>query len=322
MNRLDETSERTVHGSAGVADAKREFPLPGIGRRLFYGIAAGAICIGVAAYSGFLILIAAIITSLLALREFFRITRCDQPRTIFPLRRIGYIFATLLLIFTYYRQYTYIELLLVLFITSALVYQMGRFTREKANFLYELAITLLGSLYIGGLLSFILKLWNLGEAYAGTYPMLTRNELNPHGFAFLSILPIAAAWGYDTSAYFSGVLWGKIKLNPAVSPRKSVEGLIGGMTGSGTALVLLGAYAGVVPEPMSYPYLFALGMILGFLCQVGDLCASALKREMAVKDSSTLIPGHGGVFDKIDGLLFCIPATYFIISAFLQYRAG
>jgi phosphatidate cytidylyltransferase len=303
-------------------ETKRGGALPNIGARLLYGIAAGAIIIGAVAYGGFYLMLLAIVASLLALNEFFKITRVDQPKTIFPLRRLGYIFVTGLLILTYYELYSYIELLLVLFIISALIYQMGRFTKEKANFLYELAITLLGSLYIGGLLSFSLRLWNLGGTYAEIYPILTRNAENPDGFAFLCVLPVVAAWSYDTSAFFSGVLWGKIKLNPAVSPKKSVEGLIGGVVGAGIALCVFGAFAGVAPVLIPYSYLFSLGVLLGVLCQVGDLCASALKREMAVKDSSSLIPGHGGIYDKIDGLLFCIPATYFILAGYLQYHSG
>jgi phosphatidate cytidylyltransferase len=107
---------------------------------------------------------------------------------------------------------------------------------------------------------------------------------------------------------------------PTVSPKKSVEGTIGGVMGAGTAMVIFGMVSGVAPDVFPYSYLFALGIILGILCQVGDLCMSALKREMAAKDSSLLIPGHGGVLDKIDGLLFCFPVAYYILSIYLEHH--
>jgi len=286
----------------------------GVGIRLFWGISLGAVIVALLAYGGWLLLAGAIVASWMALREFFKLTKCDKPRTIFPLRRLGYIFVGALLTLTYLEPYlgaSYLELLLVFFLISTFIYQMGRFSMEKANFLYELAITLLGSLYIGGLLSFALKLWNL---QIFTYPELG------NGFAFLPLVPLVGAWGYDTAAFFSGSFFGRIKLMPTVSPKKSVEGTIGGVLGAGTAMVIFGMASGVAPGVFPYSYLFSLGVILGILCQVGDLCMSALKREMAAKDSSLLIPGHGGILDKIDGMLFCFPVAYYVLSIYLEHH--
>ena len=184
-----------------------------VGIRLFWGISLGAIVVALLAYGGWLLLVAAIVASWMALREFFVLTKCDKPRTIFPLRRLGYIFVGALLVLTFLEPYlgaSYLELLLVLFLISTFVYQMGRFSMEKANFLYELAITLLGSLYIGGLLSFALKLWNLQASafIAVNYPQLG------NGFAFLPLVPLVGAWGYDTSAFFSGAFFGFFALRP------------------------------------------------------------------------------------------------------------
>ena len=286
--------------------------------RLLYGIGFGAVIVGVLAYGDVWLLVLAIIAATLGLREFFSLTKCDQPKTIFPLRRIGYLFVIALLVLTYFEpelERSYFELLLVVFIISALVYQMGRFSMEKANFLYELAITLLGSLYIGGLISFALRLWNLGEEYANIH---TSFEILNNPFAVLPLIPLIGAWSYDTAAFFSGSLFGKIKLMPTVSPKKSVEGAIGGLIGAGTGMVIFGYAAKIAPDLLPYSYLFSLGVLLGVLCQVGDLCVSALKREMEAKDTSKLIPGHGGVLDKIDGLLFCLPASYYILLVYLE----
>ncbi len=296
-----------------VVQSERPSP-KAVGIRLLWGISLGAVVVGLLAYGSYTLLLGAIIASWLALREFFRLTKADKPRAIFPLRRLGYIFVTALLILTYFEPYlehSYLELLLVLFLISTFVYQMGRYSKEKSNFLYELAITLLGSLYIGGMLSFALKLKNL-EVFS--YPELSA------GFAFLPLVPLVGAWGYDTAAFFSGSFFGRTKLMPSVSPKKSVEGAIGGVLGAGTAMLIFGSAAGVAPDVIPYSYLFALGVLLGVLSQVGDLCMSALKREMATKDSSRIIPGHGGILDKIDGLLFCFPVAYFLLSVYLEYH--
>lgn len=318
------SDELTVKEDINLHDEKKPDASSGpnarnVGIRLLYGIGIGAFIVGLLAYGGFWLMVLAVVAATLGLREFFCLTKCDKPRTIFPLRRLGYIFVIALLVLTYYEplfERDYFELLLVLFIISALVYQMGRFSMEKANFLYELAITLLGGLYIGGLISFALRLWNLGEGYAEIFPILTER------FAVLPLVPLVGAWGYDTAAFFSGSLFGKMKLMPSVSPRKSIEGAIGGVVGAGTAMLIFGYASGTAPQLFTYPYLFALGVMLGILSQVGDLCVSALKREMAAKDASGLIPGHGGILDKIDGLLFCLPAAYYILLVYLENLQG
>jgi phosphatidate cytidylyltransferase len=127
--------------------------------------------------------------------------------------------------------------------------------------------------------------------------------------------PIAVTWVGDSLAYFMGTHFGKRKLIPPVSPGKTVVGGVAGLVGS----VLVGALAGWVfldfhPQvALSVILGAAMGLILGVAAQVGDLAESVTKREAGVKDSGNLLPGHGGVLDRFDGLIFNLPLAYLLI---------
>ncbi|MBO6148524.1 MAG: phosphatidate cytidylyltransferase [Lachnospiraceae bacterium] len=122
----------------------------------------------------------------------------------------------------------------------------------------------------------------------------------------LSILVFACAWGCDTFAYLSGRAFGKHKLAPILSPKKSVEGAIGGTLG---AALLGGILAALFSEvPWKYALIAGGGAIFS---QVGDLFASGIKREKEIKDYGNLIPGHGGILDRFDSCIFVTPVIYF-----------
>lgn len=148
----------------------------------------------------------------------------------------------------------------------------------------------------------------LGIAYI---PMLTGH------FALLRYLPFGREWVFlvllvvmagDTGAYFTGVSMGRRKLYPAISPNKSVEGAIGGLAGSLCGPFL--ARASFFPSLEWYDCI-ALGLSLGTMGQLGDLFESMLKRGFGVKDSGVIIPGHGGILDRLDSLLFAFPVAYY-----------
>jgi len=107
----------------------------------------------------------------------------------------------------------------------------------------------------------------------------------------------------DTAAYYSGTFFGKAKIWPQVSPKKSWAGSIGGMTGCALAVTAFGLSLGDAPAPVW----LVLGVALNLAAQMGDFFESALKRRLNVKDSGTLLPGHGGLLDRIDSLLFALP---------------
>lgn len=159
--------------------------------------------------------------------------------------------------------------------------------------LLNTAATVAGVCYVGGLLSAVIPLqWVKGGIEV------------PGGM----VLPLlAAVWVGDTAAYAVGRRWGRYPLAPRVSPKKTWEGTVACFIG--TALAFWGLLQWWMPVFPGGEAL-ALGVLLGVVGQVGDLAESQLKRDVAVKDSSALLPGHGGMLDRIDSLLFAAPCLY------------
>ena len=120
---------------------------------------------------------------------------------------------------------------------------------------------------------------------------------------------IATVWAGDTAAYYGGRLLGKHRLAPVVSPHKTVEGAVAG----GVASVLVGASLGSVFLDVTLPLLAGICLLTGVAGQLGDLSESALKRNAGVKDSANRLPGHGGILDRIDSLLFAAPVFLFLL---------
>jgi phosphatidate cytidylyltransferase len=153
----------------------------------------------------------------------------------------------------------------------------------------DVAATLYGILYVPYLASHVVLLRRLG-----VWPLA---------------LAIGATWSCDVFAYFAGKAFGRHKLLPRVSPGKSWEGTIAGVLAATAFAVLAGRYA-LLPLSTSV----VAGVLLGTVGQVGDLAESALKRYCGVKDSGSLIPGHGGVLDRFDSLLFNGTALYYFLT--------
>lgn len=165
--------------------------------------------------------------------------------------------------------------------------------------LLSVAVTVFGAVY-ASLLGYALFIRHMPEASGA-------REATALVFA-----PIALTWISDTCAYFGGRAWGRRKLIPRVSPGKTVAGSISAVVG--TTLLGVAYAAAVQPLLASYPLTLAHGAVLGLLvsvvAQVGDLAESLFKRDAGVKDSGTLLPGHGGALDRFDSLLFTLPLGY------------
>jgi len=119
-------------------------------------------------------------------------------------------------------------------------------------------------------------------------------------------LAVVGAWVSDTAAYFVGVRWGRRRLASIISPKKSWEGVWGGLAGAVLFVAPAGVYLLGVPWWMG----IALAVVLTAAATLGDLAESVLKRQAGVKDSGRLIPGHGGMLDRVDSLLFVVPLVY------------
>ena len=154
----------------------------------------------------------------------------------------------------------------------------------------------MGAVWIGGGLAFLILL----------------RELPAHGrLAALTIL--LAVWAGDTFAYFGGRLLGRHKMAPATSPGKTWEGFIVGAA----ATIFITFIALYSQDFLTITQSIVLGAVVAVTAPIGDLFESLLKRDMDVKDTGTLLGGHGGMLDRIDALLFAAPAAYFTILAFL-----
>jgi phosphatidate cytidylyltransferase len=141
--------------------------------------------------------------------------------------------------------------------------------------------------------------------------VLTLRRLEPSGWT-LALLPFALTWSCDTGAYFIGSALGRHRMAPSISPRKSWEGAVAGLLASVGAAFAARAWFAPFLSPR---HCLELGALLGVLAQVGDLVESRMKREAGADDSSRLIPGHGGVLDRLDSLLFAVPATFWYVRA-------
>jgi phosphatidate cytidylyltransferase len=155
-----------------------------------------------------------------------------------------------------------------------------------------------------------------GPLYIGvplTLLAVMRRDLGGDGPAYV-VLTIMFAWFGDTGGYFAGRFLGKHKLYEAVSPKKTVEGSIGGLAGSVFGAVL--AHFWFLPS-LSLPHGIILALVAGALGQAGDLGESALKRSTGVKDSGAIVPGHGGILDRVDALLVTSAVTFLYSIWFL-----
>ena len=128
-----------------------------------------------------------------------------------------------------------------------------------------------------------------------------------------------SSWISDTFAYLTGVMIGRHKLAPVLSPKKSIEGSVGGIVGAALFGALFGAYLDSTLGQEQYVMILAVvGGVGSIISQVGDLAASAVKRNHEIKDYGKLIPGHGGIMDRFDSVIFTAPITYFLITILMN----
>lgn len=184
---------------------------------------------------------------------------------------------------------------LILPITIALFFLKVITTEMKTNF-GDIAISAFGIFYIIVFIAFIPLIYSLENG------------------KFLIWYLAFAAWGTDTFAYMIGCKFGKHKLTP-VSPKKSIEGSIGGVLG---AVIFSLIYTYFINRfgnmEISYLAITGISIALSVLAQIGDLSASSIKRYAGIKDFGNLIPGHGGMLDRIDSILFIAPFAYFLLT--------
>lgn len=164
---------------------------------------------------------------------------------------------------------------------------------RKEHSLDRAALTVFGVMFVG---------WGLGHL-----PLVRGLE---RGEAYTYLL-FVTVWVCDSAAYFAGRSLGKHKLAEVISPKKTWEGAVGGLLGAFAAV--FAARSWFLSDLLSVPTAFAVALLVGTVGQASDLCQSLVKRASGVKDSASLLPGHGGVFDRMDSLLLLTPLYYYLL---------
>ncbi len=234
----------------------------------------------------------------IALISFYEFSNLAKSKGAYTNLWIGFTALILLLI----NQFNYIfetySFLLFLLIALTLI----ELFRNKNSAIMNIGSTLLGIFYIG---LFASSLIGIREFYPSIGDLYSRG-----GYIIISIF--ISIWICDSAAFFCGTSLGKHKLFPRVSPNKSWEGAIFGFIFAIISMILLKF---VILEFLSWSSVIVFGIVVGTIGQFGDLVESLIKRDAGVKDSSNLIPGHGGIFDRFDSLLYTAP----VILLYLKY---
>lgn len=304
--------------------------------RLLVALVGMPIVIGITLAGGYWFFAFVLVVSILALREFYEFARA---KGIYPQDLVGYLVGVAMVpVFFYDRLHRVIvgafvqagvevafpvmaQEFLILLLAAVPGMMMVELFRGKPNALANIAVTLFGAMYVS---AFFGSLLGIRELFVpADFPVYAHfpNE-GPFvsdataatiywwgGWTVLAIF--ASIWVCDSAAYFAGRAFGKHKLFERVSPKKTWEGAIAGFLGAVAAFLIVRA---IVLPYLTVPQAVICGTIVGLFGQTGDLVESLLKRDAGVKDSSTLIPGHGGVLDRFDSLLFVSPLLFLYLD--------
>ena len=232
---------------------------------------------------------------LIAAYEYFNMTRLGNYK---PLVIPALVLIALLFLNSFLHPILpndYAPIILVIAIAFQPLWELTR--SDHQGFILDWALMVLGVMYIGVLGSFLFTMRNLQDG------------------AQLLFIALLATWLTDIFAYLSGRAWGKDPFFPAISPKKTRQGAIGGIVAGTLTVGVLGSIYGMNPIPALIG-----GLIIALLTTAGDLTESLIKRNLGVKDSGTLIAGHGGVFDRLDSMFIPLTFAYFYFTLVLGYR--
>ncbi|HEY4544042.1 MAG TPA: phosphatidate cytidylyltransferase [Tissierellaceae bacterium] len=251
--------------------------------RLITAVIGIIILVGVIKLGGLTLGLGTLFLSIVGLNEFYKALENIDYK---PIHWAGYISTIGLFLSIYFERITF-QFVLIIMVLLLLI----EFLFKDNIKIHDLGVTLLGVLYI---------------------PLSLMHIYLLDGDIFIALV-FLVGFGSDTFAYFAGNLFGKRKLSPKVSPNKSVEGSIGGIIGS-IILACVFNYIFVKQAMWKFVIIGALGSVVS---QLGDLVASKIKRTAQIKDYGKLMPGHGGVLDRFDSIIFCGPLIYYSIDFLL-----
>jgi len=228
--------------------------------------------------------------------EFYRMADFDRRE---PLLYLGLLWTLALVLRQHYHNPDVLPIVITATMLLSLICLLLRPSREKV--FRDWAWTIVGALYVGWMLSYWLNLRGLEDGRNWVY------------------LAVLTTFANDTGAYFMGRVRGKHKLAPRISPSKTWEGAAGGLICAILAAVVIAVILKLISVTLGAPFVFRywqimlLGFLVGIFAQLGDLVESLLKRNMGVKESGNLLPGHGGILDRFDSLIFVGAVVYYCV---------
>lgn len=263
--------------------------------RLISGICLVIIAVALIMTGGNVLLAALAVISLIGMFELYRVVGIEKS----ALGAAGFLAAALYYVMLYFRPET--DAVPAVFFIAVLMVLLAVYVLTFPKYRAEQVLTaFFGLFYVAVMLSYIYRTRVMDGGY-------------------LVWLIFLSSWGCDTCAYCVGMLIGKHKMAPKLSPKKSIEGSIGGVAGATVLGAVFGAvFAAQIKLPNPVLGCAVICFVGAWISQLGDLAASAIKRNHEVKDYGRLIPGHGGILDRFDSVIFVAPAIYFTALCLLQ----
>jgi phosphatidate cytidylyltransferase len=298
-----------------------------LARRVSFGVVAAPIAVAIVLYGGAPLAALLAIASAIAAWEFFRLARATG---LTPLDDVGIVIAGLTPLVVHarflhlYEPDASIGVVSLASVAMLLVLSLAIWMRGVGGKpIGAVSATVFGAAYTGGMLSFAYAIRYHDYAFAPASIAFGRWTFGVASGGLLLLLPVLATWASDTGAYAVGRTMGKHKLAPSVSPGKTIEGSIGGLLASILVAWVMTRWLLRPAAHLDFRWppvgVILFGVVVGAVGQIGDLAKSLFKRDAGVKDSSTLIPGHGGVLDRVDSLLFVLPISYVLFGWLLTW---
>lgn len=258
--------------------------------RLISGIVLVILAAFLLVKGGTILFLSSLVISLIGAFELYRVMKIEKELP----GIIGYLSVAAY----YFLLWSHQESMITLLAIAALMLLMTVYVVTFPKFGTEqITVAFFGIFYLGVMFSYLYQVRNM-----------------PDG-KYLVWLIVLSSWGCDTCAYCAGLLFGKHKLAVKLSPKKTIEGAVGGVVGAAALGFIYGAYFEQSMTVVVQPGLISAAAcaIAAVISQLGDLSASAIKRNHDVKDYGHLIPGHGGILDRFDSMIFTAPAIYFAV---------
>lgn len=260
------------------------------GKRLISGIILVILAIIIVSTGGLPLYITTALISLIGLFELYRVMNIEHN----ILGAVGYLTAVFYYGLVWFEGQQFVTLMAIAALMLLMSIYVFTFPKYKTE---EVTVTYFGVFYVAVMLSYLYQVRAMTDG------------------KYLVWLIFLSSWGCDTCAYCVGKLFGRHKMTPVLSPKKSVEGAVGGAAGAallafGYAYLFGGRMSEIADPKLTCTAACAIAAVIS---QIGDLAASAIKRNHGIKDYGNLIPGHGGILDRFDSMLFTAPAIYFAI---------